>query len=121
LSTNTETVERYIDGFNKNDHDQILGCLTDDIKWTVFGGFQLTGKAAYDAAIENDFFVAPPQIELTRLVEQDDVVMAEAVGEVKKAAGGIFRLAMAEVFVMQDGLISERKAYVIELKENDFK
>ena len=31
------------------------------------------------------------------------------------------RAAMAEVFVMRDGKIRERRAYVIELKENDYK
>lgn len=45
-------VERYIDGFNKTDHEQILSCLTDDIEWTVFGRFRITDKEAYDANIE---------------------------------------------------------------------
>ncbi|MFK0238705.1 nuclear transport factor 2-like protein [Streptomyces vinaceus] len=46
----------------RNDHAQILGCLTDDVEWTVFGGFRLTGKEAYDAAIEGPGFVAPPRL-----------------------------------------------------------
>jgi ketosteroid isomerase-like protein len=52
MSANTETVERYLDGFRRGDHAQILSCLTDDIEWTVFGAFHLTGKQAYDAAID---------------------------------------------------------------------
>ena len=52
MSANTDTVERYLDGFRKNDHAKILSCLTDDIEWTVFGEFHLTGKQAYDDAIE---------------------------------------------------------------------
>ena len=43
MSRNKQTVETYLDGFRKNDHAQILSCLTDDIEWTVFGGFHLTG------------------------------------------------------------------------------
>ena len=74
LSRNIQTVNAYLDGFRKNDHEQILACLTDDIEWTVFGAFHLTGKEAYDKA---------------------------------------------EVFVMRDGRIAERRAWVIELKEND--
>ena len=50
MSRNTETVERYLEGFRRNDHAQILSCLTDDIEWTVFGAFHLTGKEAYDKA-----------------------------------------------------------------------
>ena len=121
MSINTVTVHRYLDGFRANDHEQILSCLTDDIRWTVFGGFQLEGKHAYDAAIEAPGFVAPPRLEVVRMVEQDDVVMAELVGSVDRDTGEVMRMSMAEVFVMRDGLIAERRAWVIELTENDFR
>ena len=52
MSRNIDTVNRYLDGFRKNDHAQILSCLTDDIEWTVFGAFHLKGKEAYDKAID---------------------------------------------------------------------
>ena len=53
-------MERYLDGFRRNDHAQILSCLTDDIEWTVFGAFHLTGKQAYDEAIEGPASPARP-------------------------------------------------------------
>ena len=121
MSVNTDTVERYLDGFRTNDHDQILSCLTDDIRWTVFGAFRLEGKEAYDAAIEGPAFVSPPELDVVRMVEQDDVVMAELTGVVARAGDEDMRMSMAEVFVMRDGLIAERRAWVIELKENDFR
>ena len=121
MSTNTQTVEAYLDGFRKNDHAQILSCLTDDIEWTVFGAFRLTGKQAYDEAIEAPGFAGPPQIEIVRMVEQDDVVMAELAGSVVRDTGDVLRMSMAEVFVMRDGRIAERRAWVIELNENDYR
>jgi ketosteroid isomerase-like protein len=121
MSQNTETVETYLDGFRKNDHAQILGCLTDDIEWTVFGAFHLTGKQAYDEAIEGPGFVSPPQLEVVRMVEQDDVVMAELIGSVARDDGAVMRMSMAEVFVMREGKIAERRAWVIELTENDYR
>jgi ketosteroid isomerase-like protein len=121
MSRNRQTVETYLDGFRKNDHEQILSCLTDDIEWTVFGAFHLTGKQAYDSAIEGPGFVAPPQLEIVRMVEQDDVVMAELTGSVMRDTGEVMRMSMAEVFIMRDGKIAERRAWVIELKENDFR
>jgi hypothetical protein len=48
MSRNIEMVSTYLDGFRKNDHEQILSCLTDDIARTIFGAFRLTGKEAYD-------------------------------------------------------------------------
>jgi len=81
MSQNIDTVQRYLDGFRKNDHAQILSCLTDDIEWTVFGAFHLKGKEAYDKAIDGaPEFIDPPELEVVRLVEQDSTVMAELRG-----------------------------------------
>ncbi len=46
------------------------------------------------------------------MVEQDDTVMAELRGVVP-TPDGTATLSMAEVFVMRDGLIAERRAWVI--------
>jgi ketosteroid isomerase-like protein len=122
MSQNIETVNKYLHGFRKNDHAQILACLTDDIEWTVYGAFHLRGKEAYDKAIDGaPEFIDPPQLDVVRMVEQGDVVMAELTGIVKRAAGGEMRLSMAEVFVLRGGLIAERRAWVIELRENEWK
>src|ERR671924_664000 len=122
MSRNIETVTTYLGGFRKNDHEQILSCLTDDVVWTVFGAFHLTGKEAYDKAIDGaPEFIDPPELKVVRTVEQDNVVMAELTGRAKRAAGGEMRMSMAEVFVMRDGKIAERRAWLIELKENDYR
>ena len=118
-SQNKETVERYLDGFRRTDHDQILGCLTDDVTWTVFGAFHLAGKAAYDAAIEGPGFAGDPSLDIVRLVEQGDTIMAELIGHVPQQDGSVQRLSMAEVFVLRDGLICERRAWVVPLNQDD--
>lgn len=121
MPDNKDVVRRYIDGFNRSDHQQILSCLTDDIRWTVFGAFRLEGKEAYDAEIENPAFTGSPSITITRMVEEDDVVMAEMTLEAQRATGETMRAAMGEVFVFRGGKIEERRAYVVELVENDYK
>jgi len=122
ISRNIEAVNTYLDGFRKNDHEQILSCLTDDIEWTVFGAFRLSGKEAYDKAIDGaPEFIDPPELEVVRMVEEGDVVMAELTGTARRVAGGETRMSMAEVFVMREGKIAERRAWVIELKENDYR
>jgi ketosteroid isomerase-like protein len=122
MSRNVETVNAYLDGFRKNDHEQILSCLTDDIEWTVFGAFHLTGKEAYDKAIDGaPEFIDPPELGVVRMIEQGDHVMAELTVTAKRAAGGEMRMSTAEVFVMRDGKIAERRAWGIELKENDYR
>ncbi len=58
MSVHKLVVERYFDGFRKSDHQQILGCLTDDVAWDLPGYGHLTGKEAFDQEIENEEFVA---------------------------------------------------------------
>jgi len=122
MSRNTQTVETYVDGFRKNDHAQILSCLTEDIEWIVFGAFKLTGKQAYDEAIDGPDFVAPAELEIVRMVEQGDVVMVEITGSVAgDHTGGVMRMSNTEVFVMRDGKIAEHRSWVIELKVNNYR
>lgn len=35
MSDNKKTIERYMDGFNKSDHAQILSFLTEDVVWEM--------------------------------------------------------------------------------------
>jgi ketosteroid isomerase-like protein len=119
MSPNKRLVETYLDGFRTNDHDKILSCLTDDIQWTVFGHFHLTGKQAYDEAIEGPGWVGPPRLEAVRMVEEGDTVMAELRGWAQQKDGVPVRMSMAEVFVIRDGRIADRRAWVIPLSENE--
>ena len=82
----------------------------------------MSGKDAYDKAIDGaPEFIDPPELEVVRTVEQGDVVMAELTGTAKRAAGGEVRMSMAEVFVMRDGRIAERRAWVIPLTEHGYR
>ena len=47
--------------------------------------------------------------------------MAEMTLEAQRATGETVRAAMGEVFVFRGGKIEERRAYVVELVENDYK
>jgi ketosteroid isomerase-like protein len=116
MSENKKTVERYMDGFNKSDHAQILSCLTDDVVWDLPGVFHLVGKAAFDKEIENDAFVGAPKIVTTRLVEENDVVVAEGTVRVEKKAGGFLHLEFCDVFEMSNGKIKRLVSYLMEVK-----
>jgi ketosteroid isomerase-like protein len=120
-SPNKQLVETYLDGFRTNDHAKILSCLADDIEWTVFGDFHLTGKRAYDDAIDGPGYVGPPRLDVVRMVEEGDTVMAELRGLVPRPGGEQVRMSMAEVFVIRDGRIAERRAWVIPLSENEYR
>ena len=113
---NKKTVERYMKAFGKTDHEQILSCLTDDVEWEIPGGFHVRGKEAFDGQIENDAFVGNPTITVTRLTEENDVVVAEGTVRTQRKDGTTMNLAYCDVFEMSDGKIRRLISYLMETK-----
>lgn len=116
MTENKKTVERYLDGFNKSDHEQILSCLTEDVEWEMPGAFHLVGKHAFDKEIENDAFVGSPTITTTRMVEEDDVVVAEGQVRAKRKDGGVLNAVFCDVFAMTSARIRRLTTYLAEVK-----
>lgn len=117
MSLNQRTVEKYIDGFNKSDHAQILSCLTDDVEWLMPGTFHLTGKAAFDREIENDAFTGRPTVTITRMVEQNDIVVAEGTVHAAWKKGGFLNAVYCDVFEMEDARIKRLISYLVALPD----
>lgn len=115
MSENKKTVERYVDGFRRSDHQQILACLTEDIEWDLPGFFHLAGKDAFDKEIENESFAGSPEITITRMVEENDVVVAQGAVRAKKKTGGFLNAVFCDVFVMEQGKIKRLTSYLLEL------
>jgi len=116
MTANKTTVMKYMDGFNKSDHAMILSCLTDDVVWDMPGGFHLVGKAAFDAEIENPAFVGRPVITIVRMVEEDDVVVAEGAVRANRADGGVLDAVFCDVFLIRQGKIKQLTSYLAVLK-----
>lgn len=116
MTENKKTVVRYMDGFNTSNHEQILSCLTEDIEWEMPGEFHLVGKEAFDKEIENDAFIGRPTISITRMVEENNVVIAEGAVRVKKKDGGVLNAVFCNVFTMKGAKIKQLTSYLVEVK-----
>jgi ketosteroid isomerase-like protein len=116
MSENKYTVDKYMDGFRRSDHEQILSCLTDDVEWEIPGAFHVRGKEAFDKEIENEAFVGRPDITVTRLTEENDIVVAEGSVRAQKKDGQPLKLRFCDVFVMQTGRIKQLISYLMEVK-----
>ncbi len=112
MINNKLTIERYIDGFNKLDHAQILACLTEDVEWIMPGLFHHKGKQAFDKEIENEAFEGKPVITIIRMTEEDDVVVLEGTVMATKKGGEILPLVFCDVFEMQEGKIKKLIGYI---------
>jgi ketosteroid isomerase-like protein len=116
MSLNKDTVRKYIDGFNQGDHGQILSCLTEDIEWLMPGAFHLHGKDAFDKEIENDAFTGHPTVTITRMTEEDDVVIAEGTVRAAWKQGGFLEAVFCDVFEMENARIKRLVSYLVALQ-----
>jgi ketosteroid isomerase-like protein len=114
VSERKRVVEKYIDGFRAGDHHAILSCLTDDVSWSMPPLFELTGRAAFDEAIENDATPGLPHIELNRLVEEDDVVVAEGAVQTDLKDGGRVDALFCDVFHFRGNKICRLVTYQVD-------
>jgi ketosteroid isomerase-like protein len=117
MSPNQQIVEKYIDGFNNSDHAQILSCLTEDVEWLMPGAFHLHGKEAFDKEIENEAFTGRPTVTITRMTEENDVVVAEGTVRAAWKNGGVLNAVFCDVFEMEAGLIRRLVTYLVALEQ----
>jgi uncharacterized protein len=115
VSTRKRTVERYIDGFRRSDHAQILSCLTDDVVWALHGYKTLKGKDAFDAEIENDAFEGSPILTIDRLIEEGDSVACTGGGSVAAKDGERRDFVFCEVFGFSGDAVSRLDTYHVWL------
>jgi ketosteroid isomerase-like protein len=115
MSPRKAVVDRYFDGFRESDHVQILECLTDDVVWDLPGFKHLEGKHAFDSEIENAGFVGSPTLDVDRMVEEGDTVVAIGTGSGTQTTGDVFEFAFCTVLTFSAELIERVESYIVPL------
>ena len=115
MTENKKTVEKYMEGFRRSDHQMILDCLTDDVVWRMPGVYTHNGKAEFDKEIENDNFVGSPTIQIKRFVEENDIVIAEGAVQGRLKNGNSLDAVFCDVFEMTGGKIRCLTSYLMTL------
>ena len=115
MTENKKTVEEYLEGFRRSDHQMILNCLTEDVVWKMPGVYTHHGKKEFDQEIENDNFVGSPTIQIKRFVEENDIVIAEGSVQGKMKNGNSLDAVFCDVFEMAGGKIRCLTSYLMTL------
>ena len=116
MTHNKKIVEMYMDGFRKTDRPLILSTLADDVEWEIPGAFHARGKEEFNKHIVDEGFQGSPAISVTRLTEDDNVVVAEGAVRTQRKDGTFLNLAFCDVFEMQDGKIRRLISYLMETR-----
>ena len=80
------------------------------------GAFHVQGKDAFATHIVDEGFAGHPLITISRLTEEDDVVVAEGAVRAPKTDGTFLDLVFCDVFDMQEGKIRRLVSYLMEKK-----
>ncbi|MNX91103.1 RNA polymerase factor sigma-70 [compost metagenome] len=113
MSENKKIVEKYMDGFRESDHQKILSCLSEDVVWEMPGIYRHVGKEEFDKEIENENFVGRPTIQIIRLVEENNVVIAEGSVQATMKNGNSLDAVFCDVFVMENEKIKRLTSYLM--------
>lgn len=116
MSENKRLVQRYMEGFRNTDREMILSCVSDDVEWELPGMFHTRGRAAFNDHIVDPGFNGNPVIEVTRLTEENDVVIAEGSVLARRDDGTTLPLVFCDVFEIRDGRIARLTSYLMERK-----
>ena len=115
MTENKRIVEQYMEGFRRSDHQMILDCLTNDVVWKMPGVYTHKGKEEFDKEIENENFVGSPTIQIKRLIEENDIVIAEGAVQGKMKNGNVLDAVFCDIFEMADGKIKSLTSYLMTL------
>lgn len=104
-----------MDGFRTTDRDLILSCLTEDVSWSIPGTFEVQGIGNFAEHVVDAGFAEKPLITVTRLTEENDVVIAEGSVRAPRTDGSYLDLVFCDVFEMRHGKISRLTSYLVTI------
>ncbi|HYM56725.1 MAG TPA: nuclear transport factor 2 family protein [Solirubrobacteraceae bacterium] len=90
-----------------------------DVAWEMPPHFKLSGWSAFDNAIENEASPGLPEIQLTRLIEEGDVVVAEGAVQAALEGGGRIDALFCDVFHFRDDKVCRPATYQVDRHPGD--
>jgi ketosteroid isomerase-like protein len=83
------------------------------VEWVLPGVFHIQGKHDFAGHIVDEGFEGRPEITVSRLLEEGDVVVAEGTVRAPKEDGTVLNLIFCDVFDMRDGKIRRLVSYLV--------
>jgi ketosteroid isomerase-like protein len=116
MSPNRKIVETYM---ASADRSKIAPLLADDVEWVEWAdgvdstGAVTRGKAAHIQNFGSDEL----RTEITRMIEQDDVVVAEGTAHVHKKDGKVFSVHFCDIFELENGKVKRKTSFGALIKD----
>ena len=107
----------YSDGVPEQAHRRgIFGRVSEADMRVLSRHVPCPGQGGVRPGNENEAFEGSPRITVTRLIEENDIVVAEGTVEARKRGGEPLNLRFCDVFTMQAGKIRHLVSYLMEVR-----
>lgn len=113
MTPNQRTIHEYMDAFRVTDRARVMACLTEDVEWVLPGVFRIKGKAEFSSHIVDEGFIGHPAITVYRMIEDQNVVVAEGSVRAAKQDGTFLDLVFCDVFDMRDAKVRRLISYLV--------
>jgi ketosteroid isomerase-like protein len=117
MSPNKKLIETYLGAV---DRSKVASLLADDVEWIEWGdgvpptGVRTQGKAAFLANFGNDEL----RCSVTRMTEENNVIVAEGTVTVHKKDGGSLKVQFVNIFEVADGKVQRLNSFGALLKDS---
>jgi len=116
VSPNKKVIQKYMATV---DRSKVASFLSDDVEWVEWGdgvppsGVRHQGKAAFIQNFGDDEL----RTNVTRMTEENNVVVAEGIATVTKKNGRIMKVQFCNIFELENGEVKRLDSYGAMLKD----
>jgi ketosteroid isomerase-like protein len=116
MSPNKKVIETYL---ASTDRSKVAPLLADDVEWVEWGdgvpptGIRTRGKAAFIQNFGDDEL----RTQITRMTEENNVVVAEGTVRVHKKDGRILAVEFCNIFELENGKVKRLSSFGALVKE----
>ena len=123
MSPNKEVVSKYFESLRTMDRKALGSCLTEDaqrVEWAdgfETSGVPIQGKAAFLESVTDPPGPGGLRIEITRMTEEGNVVVAECNVRVPMKDGSFVAVRALDVFELENGQVKRVDAFTALMKQ----
>ena len=99
------------------DRPTVLSCLTDDVEWRIVtAGERMHGRAEFEQNIGAPPDVESVRIEITRMTEEGNVVVAEGTVRLSRKDSGSTTFQFCDVFEFENAKVKRLTTFTAEVR-----
>jgi ketosteroid isomerase-like protein len=116
VSSNKKVVESYMASMSRMDRPAVLSCLTDDVEWSIVtAGERMRGKEEFRDNIGDPATMGDVRIEVARMTEENDVVVAEGTVRVSPKQGDPVTFRFCDVFEFESTKVKRLTTFTAQV------